>query len=268
MKLSISNIAWTSEHDQEVLDYISSRGFSGLEIAPTRLFSESPYEHIKEAKEFSRWIEEKVGLRIPSMQSIWYGITESIFGSALDRDRLIDYTKKAIDFANAIGCSNLVFGCPKNRNVPEDIVASEYLPIAYEFFDTVGSYAYNSNTYFAIEANPPIYGTNYINSTSDAFEICKQMKNPGIRVNLDVGTMIQNNEPVDIIVDDFEWINHIHISEPYLKPIQKRELHQELFDRLRELRYDKYISIEMGNNNDIEQLKEIINYLGELRDGV
>ena len=268
MKLSISNIAWTPEQDQEILSHIRRQGFSGLEIAPTRLFSESPYEHIKEAKKFSEWIEERYGLSISSMQSIWYGITESIFGSVLDRDRLIDYTKKAIDFASAIGCPNLVFGCPRNRNVPENFATSEYLPMAYEFFDTIGSYAYNSNTYFAIEANPPIYGTNYINSTNDAFEICKQIKNPGIRVNLDVGTMIQNNEPVDIIVDDFEWINHIHISEPYLKPIQKRELHRELLSKLKGLGYDKYISIEMGNSNDVEQLKGIIDYLGELRDGV
>lgn len=54
-----------------------------------------------------------------SMQSIWYGRTEKLFGTEEERNLLLDYTKSAVDFAAAIGCKNLVFGCPKNRCIPE-----------------------------------------------------------------------------------------------------------------------------------------------------
>ena len=49
MKLAISNIAWTKEKDESMYAHLLQKGFQGLEIAPTRLFSERPYEHLKEA---------------------------------------------------------------------------------------------------------------------------------------------------------------------------------------------------------------------------
>lgn len=43
-----------------------------------------------------------------------------IFGCDEERNALLEYTKKAIDFASNIGCENLVFGCLRNRNLPDD----------------------------------------------------------------------------------------------------------------------------------------------------
>ncbi len=74
--------------------------------------------------------ENEYGFCVPSMQSIWYGRQEKIFHSPEDREALTEYTKKAIDFAAAIGCGNLVFGCPRNRNIE-----GEYDPdVATDFF--------------------------------------------------------------------------------------------------------------------------------------
>lgn len=79
-------------------------GYNGLEIAPTRLFIDHPYTHIEEAKEYAEQLRDKYELVIPSMQSIWYGRQEKIFGDEKDRKTLIEYTRKACEFANAIGC--------------------------------------------------------------------------------------------------------------------------------------------------------------------
>ena len=117
MKLSISNIAWDSGEDDKIYLLMQKYGFSGLEIAPTKIFPQNPYDKIEEAKLWAQNLKEKYGFVIPSMQSIWYGRSEKIFASAEDRQILINYTKKAIDFASAIGCKNLVFGCPKNRKM-------------------------------------------------------------------------------------------------------------------------------------------------------
>lgn len=38
MKLSISNIGWDAEQDEAVYRLMGAYGFSGLEIAPTRIF--------------------------------------------------------------------------------------------------------------------------------------------------------------------------------------------------------------------------------------
>ena len=43
MKFSITNIAWTSEYDEQMYHAMKNSGFTGLEIAPTRIYPEHPY---------------------------------------------------------------------------------------------------------------------------------------------------------------------------------------------------------------------------------
>lgn len=261
MKLSISNIAWSKENDEEMYEYISKSKFDAIEIAPTRIIENEPYVHIKEAKEILQKLYKRFNLEISSMQSIWFGKTEKIFESKEEREFLIEYTKKGIDFASSINCKNLVFGCPKNRVIKKQ--ETDY-KIALEFFNNIGNYAKERNVYFSIEPNPTIYNTNFINTTKEAIDIVRTINNQGIRVNLDLGTIIQNNEDIDIVKDNIDIINHIHISEPNLEYIKNRNLHRDLIDILRNSGYNKYISIEMKNQNDITKVKEAMNYLEEI----
>ena len=106
MKTAISNIGWTVENDEKVYNLMRKYGFCGLEIAPTRIFSEMPYERLKEAKEWKETLKTEYGFSTPSMQSIWYGRQEKIFGSQEERRILVDYTKKAIDFYSLIWYTN------------------------------------------------------------------------------------------------------------------------------------------------------------------
>lgn len=57
MKLSISNIAWKSENDEAVYIYMKQYGYLGLEIAPTRIFPEDPYDRNQEAKKWAELLE-------------------------------------------------------------------------------------------------------------------------------------------------------------------------------------------------------------------
>ena len=50
MNLSISNIAWADENDNCVYSLMQKYGYTGLEIAPTRIFPENPYSNLIEAK--------------------------------------------------------------------------------------------------------------------------------------------------------------------------------------------------------------------------
>lgn len=255
MKLSISNIAWTSKYDSEMYQFLQQNKFEGLEIAPTRIFPDNPYDRLEEAKEFAGMLKQKYNLEISSMQSIWYGRTENIFASDADRKSLLDYTKKAILFSEVIGCHNLVFGNPKNRNMPD----RKFMDIAVSFFSEIGEYAKNHNTVIALEPNPPFYNTNFINTTSESFEFCKMIDNKGLRVNVDLGTSINYGEDMSFINKNIDLVNHIHISEPMLAVIKKRKLHKALNN----LNYDRYISIEMKDCGDIDTVKGVVSYIRE-----
>lgn len=260
MKLAVSNIAWSDKYDEKMFVFLNKMGFSGLEIAPSRIISNKPYEHKDNGKDFADCIKERYDLSIPSMQSIWYGKTEQMFGIDEERNYLLDYTKDAIDFAEVLGCSNLVFGCPKNR-----ISKSEQdYEIAINFFRELGEYAYSHNTILSLEANPVIYNTNFINATNDAVELIKSVSSKGFKLNLDLGTMIYNNESVDIVRDEFPLINHIHISEPNMLPIVPRELHNELAVILKENKYDHFISIEMGKTDSLNEVIRAIRYIKDI----
>lgn len=257
MKLSISNIAWDKAHDEEMYEYLLKNGFDGIEIAPTRIFEQAPYEKLEEAREFAKNLKQKYDLSISSIQSIWYGKNERLFGSEEERESLIQYTKKAIDFANVIGCRNLVFGCPKNRNVN----SKEDMKIAIQFFEKIGKYTNAQSTVFAIEPNPTIYNTNFINTTKEAFNIVEQVNCDAIKVNVDLGTMIENGENIDVLEGNYHQINHIHISEPNLEKIQKRPIHKELANKLRQQDYQNYVSIEMKRQENIEEVKKVMEYV-------
>jgi sugar phosphate isomerase/epimerase len=260
MNLAISNIAWTAENDKVVYDMMKKQNYSGLEIAPTRIFPNNPYDNLKEAKIWLIGLERQYGFVIPSLQSIWYGRQEKLFGTDDERNILVDYTKKAVDFAVAIGCKNLVFGCPRNRTVTNN----DNMEIGIKFFTEIGNYALEKGTVIGMEANPPIYNTNYINDTSSAIELIKEVDSDGFKLNLDIGTMIQNEEPIDVLVGYVRMINHVHISEPNLKPIEKRKIHKELKELLTAENYNGFISIEMGKTDDLHIIENTLDYVKEI----
>ena len=262
MKLSASNIGWTAEQDEEMYGFLRDSGFSGLEIAPTRIFPERPYEQIENAGSYAAELRRKYGLSVPSMQSILYGVTANIFGGDADYASLTEYLKKAVDFAAAIDCGNLVFGCPKNRNY-SDI---NQIGIAVDFFAEIGEYALKKGTVISIEPNPKIYGTNFLNTTREAVEFIKSVGSGGIKLNVDFGTIVENGESVNYVAENAVLVNHIHISEPMLAPIERREDHKILLDEMRRAGYEGYVSIEMKNTGNLDAVKSAAAYLREICD--
>ncbi len=260
MKLSISNIGWDGLYDEKVYKLMNKYGFKGLEIAPTRIFTSDPYDRLEEA---SGWIDNlgnEYGFEVPSMQSIWFGHVESLFGTEEERQCLLDYTKKAILFAKTIGCKNLVFGCPRNRNVPEGRDGAEL----DGFFKEIADFALENNTVIGMEANPPIYNTNFVNDTKSALDLIYRVDSDGFKLNLDVGTMIHNEEDVDELVGKVHLINHVHISEPFLKPVKERQLHSKLKQVLENESYNGYVSIEMGKVENLKDIEAVMKYVVEV----
>ena len=257
MKLSISNIAWPNEDNDKIYDYMKKYNFEGLEIAPTKIISQNPYDSTIEAKDWAEDLKMKYGFEISSMQSIWFGKNEKIFGTKEERQILTNYTKKAIDFASAINCKNLVFGCPKNRNMEN---FSDY-DIAIEFFKELGDYAFSQNTCIGMEANPTIYNTNFINNTLSAIDLVKKVNSKGFLLNLDIGTVLENKENIDELRGNVKLINHVHISEPYLALIENRDLHRELITLLKSENYNKYLSIEMKQQEKLFDIENTIKYV-------
>ncbi len=257
MKLAVSHIAWLPQEDDAALSLLARHGYAGVEVAPTRVAGEGPYEKPEVAAAFAAAVKQRYGLAVCSLQSIWFGCAGSMFGP--EQADLLAYTQKAILFAQAAGAGNLVFGNPKNRVRPQDVSAD----VAVPFFRELGDFASQHQTVLALEANPPVYGTNYMNATPDAFAVAAQVNSAGCGVNLDVGTMVIQDESADMLAGKVDRINHVHISEPGLAMIEERPLHRALAERLRREGYEGYVSIEM-KQQPLENVERAVQYVAEV----
>lgn len=259
MRLCISNIAWEQALDEYIYGVCHDNGYEGIEIAPTRVFTEDPYEHIKEAQIWSKGLKEDYGLKVYSCQSIWYGRKEKIFGDKEERNSLLEYSKKAFEFAAAVGATNIVFGCPKNRNgYRKDPETNN--PLAVDFFWRLAEYAARSNVTISMEANPIVYGTDFLNSTEETAEFVKRIGHPSFKLNLDIGTMLYYHENPSIVKNYSDIIGHVHISEPNLMQIQERAEHSVLINYLIKIHFDKAVSIEMRRQDNPENIVKTMKY--------
>ncbi|MNM51974.1 Xylose isomerase-like TIM barrel [compost metagenome] len=250
MKIAASNIAWGAEDDEEVYAKMQALGFSCLEIAPTRLVPQPAYsqENIRLAVALAKQIQTRWEFPICSMQSLWFGITERIFGTPDEREFLLHYMYSALDFSAAVGCPHVVFGSPRNRVIDHP----DQLSLGEVFFSACAEYAQAKGVVIGLEANPAVYGTNYLNTTMEAWELIKKINSPSLRLNLDLGTVLINHESLDILPDVISYVSHVHISEPGLAPLQPRQDHLQLAQFLRANNYQGCVSLEMKNSGKKE----------------
>ena len=259
MKLCASNIAWPAELDDTVFRYMRDSGFAGLESAPSRLFLERPYDCLGEAGEFALRLKRNYGLSAASIQSVFYGVKGSIAGPPQERRELQECMHKAVNFADALDCRNIVFGCPKNRRIeaPQDKAVIE------EFLLNAADYAQYYGVVIALEPNPAVYGTNFINTTQEAIELITRLNHPALRLNLDFGTVIINGESLGLVRKYSLLVNHVHISEPALAAVTKHRGHAVLRGILEGAGWGKFISIEM-RRQDISEIVRVMNYVKEV----
>ena len=256
MRLSFSNIGFLPEDDETAYGLLMRLGYEGLEIAPTRFVGDAPYDQCAAAATKAAALHAQYGLCIASMQSMWYGMQGNIFVPD-DAARLTQYTEKAILFAQAIGCKSMVFGCPKNRNVPDGKSAADAQP----FFAHIAAVANAHGTAIALEANAPVYGTNFINTSEAAFAFAQNI--PHLKVNYDFGTVLMNGESLATLDKHLDLVSHVHISEPALAPIARRAAHKELAAVLQGGGYGGFVSAEMATQS-FAQVRETAEYLAEV----
>lgn len=266
MKYSISNIAWPINKNLEVYKLMKKYGYCGLEIAPGKIANNLYSINANEKNNFFSIIKP-FDITPIAMQSLLFGTKGmNLFKDDVSRNKLLIYLKSAIDWASFWGIEALVFGSPKNRvmNNPNEIIEWN---IAYKFFKTIGDYAYLKQVRFCIEPNPKEYETNFINTTEEALNFVFKVNSLGLRVNLDLGTIILNNEIINNIVNNstLPLIGHIHISEPYLTTIIKRRESKELINLLNKLNYPYWVSIEMKEvpEEAVSRIEKVLRLLKE-----
>jgi sugar phosphate isomerase/epimerase len=250
-RLAISNIAWDSSEDDAVAAAILQCGATGVEIAPTKWRDDPLAASPADVAAYRRRWEER-GLPIVSLQSLLFGRPDlQLFGGSGTRAAFVDFLRRTIDFAAALGAQRLVFGSPKNR-VRGPLSIGEATAAASEVFRELGEHAHARGAVLCIEANPTGYGCDFITTTHEAIEMCRTIDHPGIGVNGDLGGMTMAGEAAATSIEDSaRWLAHFHASEPNLAELGSvvdggsHSDHAAAAAALAGTTYDGWVSVEM-----------------------
>ena len=275
MKLAISNLSWEEKDDDIMYQYLYRHGIA-MEVVPSRIFKwersaindrlVSPFEHYSAASDWYRIINTHYLINVASMHSLLYNVDKNMFENDTYRRFLMDYLQMAVEFAVRIKCPNLCFGCGPNRNIPGWMSVEEAQEIAITFLGNLADYAYDNGICLSVEPITAGDGSNFINTTQQALDLVRQAAKPGLRVCASIGAIIENGEDISQIFtkENIGLINHIHISEPQLAPLQPRQIYTDITDRLKELGYKNYVSVEILKYPDVKLLQGAVNYFETL----
>jgi D-psicose/D-tagatose/L-ribulose 3-epimerase len=249
MKLAVSCIAWEQSDEALVADVIKSEGFEYIEVVPGRVNVAESHALVDRALAYRKFWNER-GVSCVAMQALLFGSTNLfLFESEKSRNAMLTHLALVFTAGEILGVKNYVFGSPKNR-IKGVLNKAEADDIAVNFFKEAAELAQKHQGCLCIEANPSVYGADYILNTDQAFELVEKVEHPGFGLHIDTGGMLLAEESlVETIGAYAAHIKHFHISAPQLMPIYESDALSKIKDGLIALQkssYQGYVSLEMS----------------------
>jgi hypothetical protein len=222
--LLVSELGWKLEDDRLMLPWLKSRGVN-TEAVPSK----------------DNWTMDKY-TRIYSAQSILYGEQIQIFK---EKEKFMSILESKLQLLESKGTYLIIFGSPMQRlyDGEESIT----------YFREVGDLCKKYNIIFCLENNSSKYGCNWMTTAKDTLDFVKEVNHSHVKVNLDTGSMLMENETYDINLNNIDYISHVQISFPNLSTWDKNYTNtiRTVVDQLHLLKYSGKISLEMKGCNTL-----------------
>ena len=255
MKISVSNIAWENKYLNHYLKLIKNLGCSGIELAPSIIWSEPINSSLEDREDFKNKIT-KEGLEITGFHALLFSHPElQLFKTAESREASIKYLFKLIELCHHLGGKQIIFGSPRNRKL-HNKKYSICLDQAMEDFYKISEFSKKYNIFFCIEPLGPDE-TDFIKSVDEGGIIVNKVNHKYFKLHLDTKALFATKEnPNDIINKYKNIIQHVHIGDEGLKePGSINSGHKEIGMALNKINYSNYLSIEMRKpEHDVQKI--------------
>lgn len=236
MKLAVSNFAWDIKNSDKMFNYLISLNINNIEgvLSKIDIWDNLSIDKIYEYKNYL----DSNNITIQSLQSLFYNVDcETIF----DETKFISHIEKIIFFSKILSVKVLVFGSPLLR---KKIDGWEFHLI--NIFKKIDKLLENTNIELSIEPNSKIYGGDFFYSISEIVDFISKNNLKNIKTMIDTHNIIlEGNNPINDLKLYYKYINHIHISENTLKPIEDIKFHLSFSNEIKKLKYDKIITYEV-----------------------
>jgi D-psicose/D-tagatose/L-ribulose 3-epimerase len=236
------------------IDAVKAAGFDYLEVRVSEVAALSDADFAATVAKF-----KQVGLPVLSANLFIPGDIK-VTGPNIDKGRQMEYVRRALDRVSLLGVRLVVFGSGGARQVPDGFSKQEAFQQLVDFGKRLAPEARSRNMIIAIE---PLrhQESNIINNSLDGLEWVNAVNDPNIQLMIDFyHYSVEKEDPSDIFkVKDH--LRHLHMANPTgrVMPLKWDEYnYAPFFAALRQLHYDRLISVEASNKDLVAEGKQSV----------
>lgn len=246
MRFAICNEVFQNWALEDVFRFAATTDYDAVELAPFTLAA-SIFDLPRERRREIARLAARHGLAIAGLH--WLLVTPPGLHVAhpdpVVRSRTVAYLEELIRACADFGGRVLVFGSPRQRDVPPGLSREEATALALDTFAACGRAATANGVVFCLEALPA-EDTSFLNTTAEAIDLVRRLDSPGVRMVLDVKSMCSEPVPApDLIRLAAPYVAHFHANDANRRgPGFGAVDFVPIFEALREVGYAGYVSVE------------------------
>jgi D-psicose/D-tagatose/L-ribulose 3-epimerase len=227
------------------IDAVKAAGFDYMEVRTSEVAALSDADYENAAAKF-----KQVGLPVLAA-NLFIPTNIKVTGPNIDKDRQMEYVRLALDRVSRLGVRLVVFGSGGARQVPEGFSKQEAFQQLVDFGKRIAPEARSRNITIAIE---PLrrQESNIINNTTEALAWVNAVNDPNIQLMIDFYHFEVEKEDPSAILKVQDHLRHLHMANPNgrVMPMKWDEYNYDpFFAVLRQIHYDRLISLEVSNAN-------------------
>jgi len=171
------------------------------------------------------------------------------------------YIHRVVDTLQKTGSSIFVFGSGGSRSVPEGWERGRAEQQLLSLLDWFADALQGTNLTLVIE---PLNTkeSNIINSVNEGVHLAKQINRTPIRVLADFYHMDEEQEPLDTIVANKDWLSHIHVADTgRFAPGTGQYPYESFVAQLKAAGYDGMVSAECTLKDREKELPQALQFM-------
>ncbi len=247
MKFAICNETYENWDLGRICDSAAACGYDGLEIAPFTL-ADDPRDLTDADAEKVAAAAKAAGLEIVGLHWLLTrpeGMHVTTPDSAR-RERTVEFLRHLARLCAGMGGRVIVFGSPKQRDLPDGESYDDCFARAVDVFRQVAETAGQLCVTLALE---PLGAaeTNFLVTAEETIRVIEAVDHPACRLHLDVKAMAQEDKPIaQVIRDNAAHVAHFHANDANRRGPGFGEVDfVPIAAALREIDYDAWVSVEV-----------------------
>ena len=254
MPLAVSNIALPAFDHLRELDALPGLGFTGLEVAPSRVWRDGWDSARVEAY---RRAVEAAGLTVVGLHSLFFDHPElGLFKAPELRARTLDFTVALSALCRDLGGVTLIYGGGRRRgDVPAEAAQAETRRFLSELLPRMEGHG----TKLCFEPLGP-KDSDFLNTAAQCRTLVEEIGHPSLGLQLDAKALVENGEtgPATFAAVR-DRLDHFHANDPGLVPPGSTGTvdHALLGQRLRHIGYTGWVSAEQRLLSEADPLADI-----------